>query len=98
MEAAEPDPNICVSYLGMERPAIGNRSHRRLIEDMELMFQFELHKLSTLAKSSPELGAAARGALETEKAAYLAQLDEVFAGHVRAAAALKAPSTPREPH
>ena len=80
-------PGISVPYLGRERPAIGNRDRKRLIEDMELMFQFELHKLETISKLSPEVGLAARATLETERAAYIAQLDEVFAGYVGARAA-----------
>jgi len=55
-----------------------------MIEEMELGFQFELVRLSTISKLSPELGEAARGALETERAAYLARIDDVFAGHAAA--------------
>ena len=84
LEAAEPDPDIRVSYLGRELCAIGHSSREDLISEMEVVFQFEVKKLSTLSSLSPEMGKAACGALETGRAAYLAQLDEVFAGHMAA--------------
>jgi hypothetical protein len=84
LEAAEPDPDRRVSYLGRELCAIGHSSREDLISEMEVVFQFELKKLSTLSGLSPEMGKAACGALETGRAAYLAQLDEVFAGHMAA--------------
>ena len=84
LEAAEPDPDLRVSYLGPELCAIRHSSREDLISEMEVVFQFELKKLSTLSSLSPEMGKAACGALETGRAAYLAQLDEVFAGHMAA--------------
>src|ERR1700722_9578591 len=47
LEAAEPDPDLRVSYLGPELCAIRHSSREDLISEMEAVFQFELKKLST---------------------------------------------------
>ena len=61
----------------------------RLIEEMEVIFQHELEKLSTISRLSPELGEAARGRLETGKADCLAQVEEVFADYRGGRASLR---------
>ena len=81
LEAAEPDSGVRLSFLGRELCAIGDSDPGRLIEEMEIIFQHELEKLSTISRLSPELGEAARGRLETGKADCLAQVEEVFADH-----------------
>src|ERR1700677_3971544 len=82
LEAAEPDPETRVSCLGQEPCAIGHSDREALIEGMEISFQFQQNKLSTLKWLSPEIGDAALRQLETGRAAYLARLDEVFADHM----------------
>jgi hypothetical protein len=82
LEAAEPNPDIRVYYLGSELCAIGHSSRETLISEMEAVFQFELKKLSMLSRLSPEIGKAARGELERGRAVYIARIDEIFAGHV----------------
>src|ERR1700678_3332886 len=44
LEAAEPDPDILVHYLGGPLCAIGHSSRETLISEMEAVFQFELKK------------------------------------------------------
>jgi hypothetical protein len=63
MDAADPDPGISIPYFGREQqPAIGCREQKRLVEDMELTFQFELNKLETISNLPPDWLGCARDA------------------------------------
>ena len=63
---------------------------------MEVVFQFELKKLSMLSRLSPEIGKATRGELEMGKAVYIARIDEIFAGHMMVEKWGRPLSTPRK--